>query len=269
MTCPPDLTQEQALRSGRRQQRDERYEAIQDMKARGMTSIQIGANVGISHITVQRWLKAGAAPTHDKPPLPGSVGPHAPYLEQRWHEGCRNATLLWRELKERGYLGSERTLRRWLAGRRQTGVRHREIVDAVAAQAWKVPSSRRCARLLTATADKIGVRESEFLTNLRVTAPDLVRAGEIASEFAGMVCKRAPEKAEAALKTWMGTARDSLLASFTRGLERDKNAVQAALAEPWSTGPVEGHVNRLKLIKRQMFGRAKLDLLHRRVVYAA
>ena len=84
-----------------------------------------------------------------------------------------------------------------------------------------------------------------------------------------MVCKRAPEKAEAASRTWMGTARDSLLASFTRGLERDKNAVQAALTESWSTGPVEGHVNRLKLIKRQMFGRAKLDFLHRKIVYAA
>ncbi len=269
VTCPPNLTQEQALRSGRRQQRDERYEAIQEMKTRGLTSIQIGANLGVSHITVQRWLKAGAAPAHDKPPQPGSVGPRAPYLEQRWQEGCRNATLLWRELKDRGYRGSERTLRRWLAERRQRGARLREIVDTVAAEAWKVPSSRRCARLLTATADKIGVRESEFLTNLRVTAPDLVRAGEIASEFAGMVCKRAPEKAEAALKVWMGTAQDSLLASFTRGLERDRSAVQAALTEPWSTGPVEGHINRLKLIKRQMFGRAKLDLLHRRVVDAA
>ena len=91
------------------------------MKARGLTSIQIGANLGISHITVQRWLKAGAAPAHDKPPQPGSVGPHAPYLEQRWQEGCRNATLFWRELKEGGYRGSERTLRRWLAERRQTG----------------------------------------------------------------------------------------------------------------------------------------------------
>ena len=268
-TCPPDLTQEQALRSGRRKGRDERYEAILELKARGLTSIQIGANVGISHITVQRWLKAGAAPAHDKPPQPGSVGLHAPYLEQRWQEGCRNATMLWRELKERGYRGSERTLRRWIAERRQTGVRHQEVVDTVAAEAWTVPSSRRCARLLTATADKVGSRESEFLTNLRVTAPDLVRAGEIASEFAGMICKRAPEKAEAALKAWMETAQDSLLASFTRGLQRDSDAVQAALTEPWSTGPVEGHINRLKLVKRQMYGRGKLDLLHRRMVQAA
>ncbi len=269
VTCLPDLTQEQAVRSGRRQGRDERYEAILQLKMRSLTSIQIGANLGISHITVQRWLKAGTAPAHDKPPQPGSVGPHGPYLEQRWQEGCRNATLLWRELKERGYRGSERTLRRWLAERRQTGVRLHEVVDTVAAEAWKVPSSRRCARLLTVTADKVGSRESEFLTNLRVTAPDLVRAGEIASEFAGTIFKRAPEKAEAALKAWMGTAQDSLLASFTRGLQRDKDAVQAALSEPWSTGPVEGHINRLKLVKRQMYGRGKLDLLHRRVVHAA
>ena len=145
MSCPPNLTQEQVLRNGRRQGRKERYEAVLELKARGLTSIQIGANLGISHITVQRWLKAGAAPAHDKPPQPGSVGSHVPYLERRWQEGCRNATLLWRELKERGYRGSERTLRRWLAERRQRGARQQEIVDAVAAEAWKVPSSRRCA----------------------------------------------------------------------------------------------------------------------------
>ncbi len=269
VACPPDLTQEQALRSHRRKLRDERFKAIREMKGRGLTSIQIAANLGISHLTVQRWLKAGTAPGHEKPPQPGSVGPQASYLEQRWQQGCRNATLLWRELKERGYQGSERTLRRWIAERRQSGARHREVVDSVAAKDWKIPSSRRCARLLAGTANQVGARESEFLAHLRVTAPDLVQAGEIASAFAALVCKRAPDGAEAALAAWMGTARDSPLASFARGLDRDRRAVQAALTEPWSTGPVEGHINRLKLVKRQMYGRAKLDLLQRRLIQAA
>jgi transposase len=269
VASPPELTQEQALRSRRRKQRDERFAAMRELKGRGLTSIQIAANLGISHLTVQRWLKAGAAPGHEKPLQPGSIGSHASYLEQRWQQGCRNATLLWRELKERGYPGSERTLRRWTAERRQSGARHREVVDSVAAEAWKIPSSRRCARLLAGTADRVGARESEFLAHLRVTAPDLIQAGEIASAFAATVCERAPEKADATLAAWMGTARESLLASFTRGLERDGSAVQAALTEPWSTGPVEGHINRLKLLKRQMYGRAKLDLLHRRLIQAA
>lgn len=269
VACPPRLTQEQSLRSRRRNERDERFEAIREMKGHGLTSIQIAANLGISHLTVQRWLKVGVAPSHVKPPQPGSVGGLASYLEQRWQQGCRNATLLWRELKERGYQGSERTLRRWTAERRQSGARHREVVDIAAAEAWKVPSSRRCARLLAGTADQVDARESEFLANLRMIAPDLMQAGEIASAFAVMVRKRAPEKADAALENWMGTARESLLASFTRGLERDRSAVQAALTEPWSTGPVEGHINRLKVLKRQMYGRAKLDLLHRRLIQPA
>ena len=277
--CPPDLTQEQALRSGRRKGRDERYEAILELKALGLTSIQIGANLGISHNTVQRWLKAGAAPAHDRPPKPGGVGLHAPYLEQRWQEGCRNATLLWRKLKERGYRGSERTLRRWLAERRQTGVRHQEVVDTVAAEAWKVPSSRRCAQLLTATADKVGSRESEFPTNLPVTAPDLVRRSHPLSPSVDpgwRVHRNIGHRCTPCYAGGMGSSWHRrrglpcrLTASLTRGLQRDSDAVQAALTEPWSTGPVEGHINRLKLVKRQMYGRGKLDLLHRRVVQAA
>lgn len=68
---------------------------------------------------------------------------------------------------------------------------------------------------------------------------------------------------------WQSAARKSPLHHFVVQLQRDEDAVRAALTLPWSTGPVEGHIHRLKLIKRQMYGRAKLDLLRIRVLHAA
>jgi hypothetical protein len=102
-------------------------------------------------------------------------------------------------------------------------------------------------------------------------APALIRAGEVASAFAALLRERRPDVADAgaALAGWMDTARGSLLNSFVRGLERDTDAVVAAIATPWSTSPVEGQITRLKAIKRSMHGRAGFHLLRQRVLMAA
>jgi transposase len=85
--------------------------------------------------------------------------------------------------------------------------------------------------------------------------------------FASMTCsRRGPE-----LEAWMAavdTDDQPALRSFVRGLHRDQDAVTAGLTLPWSSGAVEGHVNRIKMLKRQMFGRAKPDLLRKRVLLA-
>ncbi|MFK4821433.1 transposase [Ochrobactrum quorumnocens] len=66
--------------------------------------------------------------------------------------------------------------------------------------------------------------------------------------------------------TWLEQAKGSLLASFASGLQRDGDSIRAAFEEIWSTGPVEGQINKLKLIKRRMYGRAKQDLLRQMVL---
>jgi transposase len=77
------------------------------------------------------------------------------------------------------------------------------------------------------------------------------------------------DSADAALKAWIDAARGSALDSFVTGIERDKAAVVAAIATPWSTSPAEGQINRLKAIKRSMYGRAGFELLRQRVLIAA
>ena len=123
--------------------------------------------------------------------------------------------------------------------------------------------------MLTAAPDKLDAQEGAFLAHLAEAAPDLTRAGELASRFAALI-RGAPDKeAGPALDTWLADARGTALDAFVRGITRDRNAVLAALVEPWSTGPVEGQINRLKLLKRTMYGRAKFDLLRCRVLAAA
>jgi len=265
----PVLSTEQELRQARRQRRQERFEAMQHLKRLGLSTVQIGATLGVSSLTVQRWLRAGVPPSHNKPPQLGNLGAHGADLDRRWQEGCRNATRLWRELRDRGYRGGERTVRRWAARRRSGAIRH-EDADVVAATGWRLPSSRRCARLLASPADQLDPSERVFLSHLRASALDLVRAGELALAFATMLRTRHPQaEAAGAFETWLDQARDSLLGGFARGLKRDRLAVEAALAERWSTSPVEGHINRLKTLKRTMYGRAGLDLLRQRMLLVA
>ena len=108
----------------------------------------------------------------------------------------------------------------------------------------------------------------ERLARLRDQAPELAEAISLAEEFAGLLRAREPER----LEPWLRWARGSTLPAFRGFAERlglDEAAVRSAATLPWSTGPVEGQINRLKTIKRQMYGRAKLDLLGRRLLLAA
>jgi transposase len=123
--------------------------------------------------------------------------------------------------------------------------------------------------LLTTASDKPDASESVFLAQLAEIAPDLAHAGALATRFAALV-RNAPDKSSGpALDAWVASARGTALDSFARGIERDRDAVAAALAEPWSTGPVEGQINRLKLLKRTMYGRANYNLLRSRVLAVA
>ena len=77
------------------------------------------------------------------------------------------------------------------------------------------------------------------------------------------------ERTETSLDPWIAEARTSLIASFATGVGNDRTAIHAAITEPWSTGQTEGRITKLKLVRRQMYGRAKIDLLQARLIGAA
>jgi len=107
--------------------------------------------------------------------------------------------------------------------------------------------------------------ESVTIAAIEEGVPSLVEAREVIADFHGMVRARA----EAQLPAWIDGAANSLVGSFANGIRRDITAVHAAISSPWSNGQTEGQVTRLKLVKRQMYGRAKLDLIEARLIGAA
>jgi transposase len=128
-----------------------------------------------------------------------------------------------------------------------------------------MPSGRRLARLLMTEPEGLGPDDLRHVEFTRAAAPELAEAADLALAFGHMV----RDKDGSRLDAWLDTAAASGLAPFARGLRQDLAAVRAALSLPWSTSPVEGQINRLKTIKRQMYGRAGFALLRQRVLAAA
>jgi transposase len=92
--------------------------------------------------------------------------------------------------------------------------------------------------------------------------PQLVEAREIIAAFQAMIRK----KSLVDLEQWLERARTSLVASFANGVIKDQAAVSAAITSPWSNGQTEGQITKLKLVKRQMYGRGRIDLLQARAI---
>ena len=195
------------------------------------------------------------------------------YLVQRWNAGCRDTRQLCAELRHRGYRGSYPTVARYTQRLRQAqGVAPRQRLvgkPLVAVSDPRQPplTARRAAWLVLRRADQRTAVESQQLTQLRAQPGELAEAITLTEDFVQLIRQRQG----AQLDPWLERAAQSTLGVFRRfaqGLRDDYAAVKAGMTLPWSTGPVEGHMNRLKMLKRQMFGRARLDLLSRRFLLA-
>ncbi len=190
---------------------------------------------------------------------------YAAHLDRRWAEGCRNAAQLWRELAGLGFTGRPTTVRAW-AGRRRKGGPE-DGADGAGAErvARQPPSASRIARLLMADAKALPEAERGFIARLLAEAPWLADAIAIAKRLNLLLRRRSKESLGKVLEDAAATQ----LAEFAANLQRDIIAVQAALDTPWTTSPAEGQINRIKTIKRSMYGRAGSQLLRARVLHAA
>ncbi len=221
--------------------------------------------VGMDTKTVRRWLREGSPPASRKPRRPTMIDPHTAYLEQRWGEGCRNAAELSRELTRRGAVVPPRVVRDWAMRRRRTSADALDAGSGAAGSRWKPPTINRTAFLLQADLPSLEQEDRTFVERLLAKAPLLATAAALAAQLAGLLRKQTTES----LDDWLRDAKHTPLARFAAGLERDLDAVRGAVTTPWSTSPAEGQINRLKMIKRQMFGRAGFSLLRQRVLNAA
>ena len=180
-------------------------------------------------------------------------------------EGCRNAALLWRELIPLGFTGRPGTVRKW-AGRRRKAEPHPAAGLANTPLAHgQPPSDRKVARMLMADTEMLSEAGRTFTSNLLAQVAGLADGIAVAKRLDLLLRHESRERLAGVLDDAAGTP----LADFAASIRRDLPAVQAALDLPWTTSPAEGQINRIKTIKRAMYGRAGFDLLRARVLHAA
>ena len=247
------------------ERRDARFAEVARLREQGLSLTAIARTIGIERRTVRRWLRAGHAPTWRHADRGTSIlDPYKAWLEERWRSGCNNAAALWRELRDRGFAGQYTVVRDWATQRRRQdppGDLKRAPGKPALGKSPEPPTPRRAVRLLTGETDKFSDDDHRFVTALLERSPTIATAVDLIRRFTTMV----KDQMAGALDGWLREAEGSALASFATGLRRDEDALRAALTEPWSNGQVEGQVNRLKVIKREMYGRAGFDLLRCRV----
>jgi transposase len=246
----------------------ERYERVQALRAAGFTVLDIAQIVGASRRTVYRYLALDGPPERQRPHRSAHrvLAPYEPYLIRRWAEGCSNHSRLFREIRLLGYQHSARTVSLFLKRLDE----HPSLPAPAPHQPGmtRVPSARHVACLLVWRKDRLPKEERDYISRLCDQEPTIALIYELAQEFAEM----ARERKGQAFDAWLTRATASGISEldrFARGLVEDRAAVEAGLSLVWSNGQTEGQINKLKLLKRSMYGRANFDLLRLRLLHAA
>ncbi|MGW8358055.1 ISL3 family transposase [Streptomyces wedmorensis] len=240
----------------------EQHAAAHELWEQGMSKAAIGRKLGLHQATVRKLVNARSADDVVAKSLQRvhNVDPYISYLHRRWNEGVRNAAQLYREIQGLGYPGGELAVQRHLR-RYRTGRGH------APAPGLKPPTVREVTSWIMTHPEHLRDESADQLHRLRERDPELDRLTGHVRKFAAMMTGRHGDR----LEDWItGAEQDTLapLASFAHHLRRDFDAVRNGLSLPHNSGAVEGNINRLKMLKRQMFGRASLDLLRKRVLLA-
>lgn len=253
----------------RRAQRLARYEEVQQLHQAGWTDSAIARKLDLDRGTVQKWVQSPEFPERRPRPRPvRQIDAYRAYLADRWAAGCHNARRLWQEIRAQGYRGGYTQVAAYLAADRPVAgpLAQRGGGDPAARQT-ALPSARALRWLLWRPVAEWSDDDYRWVRRLGQQSKELTVAYGLVVDFQTLMRERRPEE----WANWVQVALASGLPEvgrFARGVLRDFAAVYAGMEGIYSNGPVEGHVNRLKMLKRQLFGRANFDLLRLRVLYA-
>ena len=237
----------------------ERYAEIRQRLDAGQPEAAIRRATGLDRRTVQKYARAASADELVAGMSRESrLDEFKPYICQRWNQGLTDASQIHAELAQRGWTGSPQTVRRYVHLLRQAGP---AVTPAPA-----VPKTREITRWLLSRPGSLGDGDQARLAAVRAGCPHLdALAGHI-RDFAVMMTRR---QGLLALEDWLTRVEaddQPELHSLAAGIRRDQQAVTAGLALPYHSAAMEGNVNKIKMIKRQMYGRAGFALLRKRVI---
>ena len=251
------------------------FDLVNKLHEEGMSKSRIAALLSINRQTVIKYVNDKVLAPRKRKLTPSILDPYLKYLDKRRKEGCENASQLWREIREQGYPGTPRQVLRWMQVRRSKPSPNSPVTKPYH------PINEERPPLKPTSITKI---DPSKLTSWMITDPEFLsdadqnllneacRETAIAETYTlvrGFLSMIRTKKDET-FTVWLDACVASKVKSFGRfakHLLRDKKAVQAAITSPWSNGQVEGQIHRLKLIKRQMYGRASFELLKKRVLY--
>ena len=239
------------------------FEIVKQLQAKGLTINQIRLQINRHFSTVARCYQVEEFERIKRDKGSRLLQPYLKYLKKRWEEGCQNAKQLYREIKEQGYRGSDVTVRRLTYQWKPSINQHIQFIKTAPP---KLPSVRQLVWLLLKSEEKLTAEEKEFKQKILENSDEVRQGLGLLNKFRTMVREKQADQYE----EWHREAQNKSLTefeNFARGLRRDNEAVKNALSENWSNGQVEGQVNRLKLIKRAMYGRGSFDLLKARVLH--
>ncbi len=267
LVAPPSsalTAAEQREKQDRRSRRLARYQEVKRLKEQGLSLHEIARRTGMARKTVRRFTRPNSFPEIAKrPPRRRKTDPFAEHLRKRWTEGCYNAVELYQEIVAKGFTGSLDLVQRFVVDwrekpRSRINGRHPPPI---------IPASKSLAFfLMNPTHPRMTEEGKAFLERLTQENPAFLSAQSLCLEF----CRLVRERDAKGFPDWLAVASGcdvNEIQGFARGLVQDRAAVEAALSSEWSNGQVEGQVNRLKFIKRSMYGSASFDLLKARVLH--
>jgi len=246
----------------------ERFEQIHALAGEGLSKNAIARRLGLNRKTVYTYLALTAPPERRHASRQESaLAPYEEYLLRRWKQGCRNGRELWWEIQAQGYIGAYQNVARIMAY-----LHRQERLGNVSSPTPSGLTPRQAVGLVLLRPDDRSTEERQTVEQLKTLDPAIRQAVSLLEDFLRMVRDGPHEQPRERLDPWIAEAVGSGLpefVAFVTKLRQDLDAVLAGLRLPWSQGQTEGQINKLKLLKRSMYGRANFDLLKQRMLYSA
>lgn len=250
-----------------RQDRMKQYELIKFLKAKGLSTRRIAKILSISRGLATKYVDADQFPERNSTATkPSKLDPYIPYLKKRTQTENLSSKKLWQEIKDLGYPLGPSQVRKWIRGRQvQSKLAIQSLAHPISSNFYALPKRRELMRLISMQKDKMELSETHILNRV-ILIPEIGLIYRLHTQFSKILRDGEAKQVE----SWLNDCDTSDIPAFERfatSIKKDLSAVKSAIESPWSNGQTEGQVNRLKMIKRQMYGRAKIDLLRKRLIY--